>query len=159
MKFTILSIGKIKEKWMKAGIAEYARRLTPFGALQIIEKSEEKVPAHPSEADITRVLDKEAESLLHFLRPDDCVILLDTKGKELSSEEIASWMEKRMVQGTSHFHFVIGGPYGNSDHLRQRADLRLSFGRITMTHQMCRLLLVEQVYRAMKIIHHEPYHL
>lgn len=159
MKFTILSIGKIKEKWMKAGIAEYTKRLTPFGKVEFIEHNEEKVPQNPSEADITQALDREAEILLRHVKSDDCVILLDTQGKELTSPEISKWMEKRMVQGTSHFFFIIGGPYGNSDNLRKRADLRLSFGKITMTHQMCRLLLTEQIYRSMKIMRHEPYHL
>ena len=86
-------------------------------------------------------------------------ILLDTKGKEMSSEDFSHWMEKKMVTGSSHFCFLIGGPYGNSDLLRKRAQLRFCLGQITLTHQMARLILTEQIYRAMKIMRHEPYHL
>lgn len=158
MRFSILAIGKIKEPWMKAGIAEYTKRLAPFAKVDIIEQTEEKVPDRPSQKDVAAVLEKEGEKLLRF-RKDGVMVLLDTKGQELSSTDLAEWIRKKTISGTSHFHFVIGGPYGNGNNLRREADLRLSLGPMTLTHQMARLILTEQLYRAMKIIRHEPYHL
>lgn len=159
MKFSVIGIGKIKEKWMKAGIAEYTKRLSGMGRVEFIEQGEERVPDNPSPADITKAMDREVEKLLKYVPEGACVILLDTRGKEMSSEDFSHWMEKKMVTGSSHFCFLIGGPYGNSDLLRKRAQLRFCLGQITLTHQMARLILTEQIYRAMKIMRHEPYHL
>ena len=159
MKFTILAIGKIKEKWMKAGIDEYVKRLTPVAKVDFIEHDEEKMPANPSAAMKEIVMEKEGEKLLKHLSDGDCAVLLDTGGKEISSEELAAWLQNKMVAGTGHFYFLIGGPYGNGDNLRRRADFKISLGPMTFTHQMARLILSEQLYRAMKIIRGEPYHL
>ena len=104
-------------------------------------------------------MEKEGDKLLKAVSDSDCVILLDTEGIAFSSEELAAWLQNKMVQGTSHFYFMIGGPYGNGENIKKRADLKISIGSMTFTHQMARLILFEQLYRAMKINRHEPYHL
>lgn len=159
MKITIAGIGKIKEKWMRDGIREYTTRLTPMVKLEIAEQDEEKMPPMPSAAAKAKVLEREGEKLLKYTGADDFVILLDIGGKEVSSPGLSSLLEKQMVAGKSRFVFLIGGPFGNGENLRRRADVRLSMGPMTFTHQMARLLLAEQIYRAMKIMRGEPYHL
>lgn len=159
MKFTFLTIGKIKEKWMRQGIDEYLKRLSPIAKVEILSPDEEKMPENPSPALKEKVMEKEGEKLLKYLKDEDFLILLDLKGKPVTSEELADILRKRMVSGTSHFFFMIGGPYGNGENIRKRANLKISISTMTFTHQMARLILAEQVYRAMKIIRHEPYHL
>ena len=159
MKFTFLTIGKIKEKWMRQGIDEYLKRLSPIAKVEILSPDEEKMPENPSPALKEKVMEKEGEKLLKYLKDEDFLILLDLKGKPVTSEGLADILRKRMVSGTSHFFFMIGGPYGNGENIRKRADLKISISAMTFTHQMARLILAEQVYRAMKIIRHEPYHL
>lgn len=159
MKFTFLTIGKIKEKWMRQGIEEYLKRLSPMAKVEILSPDEEKMPENPSPALKEKVMEKEGDKLLKYLKDEDFFILLDLKGKPVTSEGLAEILQKKMVAGTSHFFFMIGGPYGNGENIRQRADLKISISAMTFTHQMARLILAEQVYRAMKIIRHEPYHL
>ncbi len=159
MKFTFLTIGKIKEKWMRQGIDEYLKRLSPIAKVEILSPDEEKMPENPSPVLKEKVMEKEGEKLLKYLKDEDFLILLDLKGKPVTSEELADILRKRMVSGTSHFFFMIGGPYGNGENIRKRANLKISISAMTFTHQMARLILAEQVYRAMKIIRHEPYHL
>ena len=159
MKFTFLTIGKIKEKWMRQGIEEYLKRLSPMAKVEILSPDEEKMPENPSSTLKEKVMEKEGDKLLKYLKDEDFLILLDLKGKPVTSEELAGILQKKMVAGTSHFFFMIGGPYGNGENIRKRADLKISISAMTFTHQMARLILAEQVYRAMKIIRHEPYHL
>ncbi|WP_302482858.1 23S rRNA (pseudouridine(1915)-N(3))-methyltransferase RlmH [uncultured Dialister sp.] len=159
MKFTFLTIGKIKEKWMRQGIDEYLKRLSPIAKVEILSPDEEKMPENPSPALKEKVMEKEGEKLLKYLKDEDFLILLDLKGIPVTSEGLADILRKRMVSGTSHFFFMIGGPYGNGENIRKRANLKISISAMTFTHQMARLILAEQVYRAMKIIRHEPYHL
>jgi 23S rRNA (pseudouridine1915-N3)-methyltransferase len=159
MKFTFLTIGKIKEKWMRQGIEEYLKRLSPMAKVEILSPDEEKMPENPSPALKEKVMEKEGDKLLKYLKDEDFLILLDLKGKPVTSEGLAGILQKKMVAGTSHFFFMIGGPYGNGANIRKRADLKISISAMTFTHQMARLILAEQVYRAMKIIRHEPYHL
>lgn len=159
MKFTFLTIGKIKEKWMRQGIEEYLKRLSPIAKVEILSPDEEKMPENPSPALKEKVMEKEGEKLLKYLKDEDFLILLDLKGKPVTSEELAHIIRQKMVSGTSHFFFMIGGPYGNGENIRKRANLKISISAMTFTHQMARLILAEQVYRAMKIIRHEPYHL
>ena len=159
MKFTFLTIGRIKEKWMRQGIDEYLKRLSPIAKVEILSPDEEKMPENPSPALKEKVMEKEGEKLLKYLKDEDFLILLDLKGKPVTSEELAHIIRQKMVSGTSHFFFMIGGPYGNGENIRKRADLKISISAMTFTHQMARLILAEQVYRAMKIIRHEPYHL
>lgn len=159
MKFTFLTIGKIKEKWMRQGIEEYLKRLSPMAKVEILSPDEEKMPENPSPALKEKVMEKEGDKLLKYLKDEDFLILLDLKGKPVTSEGLAEILQKKMVAGTSHFFFMIGGPYGNGENIRKRADLKISISAMTFTHQMARLILAEQVFRAMKIIRHEPYHL
>lgn len=159
MKFTFLTIGKIKEKWMRQGIDEYLKRLSPIAKVEILSPDEEKMPENPSPALKEKVMEKEGEKLLKYLKDEEFLILLDLKGKPVTSEELAHIIRQKMVSGTSHFFFMIGGPYGNGENIRKRANLKISISAMTFTHQMARLILAEQVYRAMKIIRHEPYHL
>lgn len=147
MRFSIRAIGKIKEKWMREGIEEYSKRLKPVVKVDVLESDEEKMP------------EKEGEKLLRSIQDSGCVVLLDMNGKKVSSEELAAWIAQKTIMGTSHFYFIIGGPYGNGKNIQARADLKLSMGPMTFTHQMARLILFEQLYRAVKINHHEPYHL
>lgn len=159
MKFTFLTIGKIKEKWMRQGIDEYLKRLSPIAKVEILSPDEEKMPENPSPALKEKVMEKEGEKLLKYLKDEDFLILLDLKGIPVTSEGLADILRKKMVSGTSHFFFMIGGPCGNGENIRKRANLKISISAMTFTHQMARLILAEQVYRAMKIIRHEPYHL
>lgn len=159
MKLTIAGIGKIKEKWMRDGIQEYETRLAPMAKFSIIEQDEEKMPADPGAALKEQVMEKEGAKILKYVRPSDYVILLDLSGTMLSSEALSAFLEKRMVEGKSSFVFLIGGPYGNGKNLKERADFSLCMSPMTFTHQMARLILSEQIYRAMKIMRHEPYHL
>ncbi|MEE3452148.1 23S rRNA (pseudouridine(1915)-N(3))-methyltransferase RlmH [Dialister sp.] len=159
MKFTILAIGKIKEKWMRDGISEYVKRLSPMAKIEFIIKDEEKMPERPSPALKEKVMEEEGEKLLKYLNPDDFLILLDLKGKPVTSEGLSEVLQEKMVGGISHFSFMIGGPYGNGENIRKRADMKISISSMTFTHQMARLVLIEQLYRAMKIMRHEPYHL
>ena len=152
MRFSIRAIGKIKEKWMREGIEEYSKRLKPVAKMDVLESDEEKMPENPSAA-------VEGEKLLRSIQDSGCVVLLDMNGKKVSSEELAAWIAQKTIMGTSHFYFIIGGPYGNGKNIQARADLKLSMGPMTFTHQMARLILFEQLYRAVKINHHEPYHL
>lgn len=159
MRFTFLTIGKIKEKWMRQGIDEYLKRLSPMAKVEILSPDEEKMPENPSPAMKEKVMEKEGDKLLKYLKDGDFLILLDLKGKPVTSEGLADILRRKMVSGTSRFFFMIGGPYGNGENIRKRANLKISISAMTFTHQMARLILAEQVYRAMKIIRHEPYHL
>lgn len=158
MKIAIVAAGKIKEKYLTAGIAEFTKRLTPYVKLNIIEIDEEKMPDNPSEADKQKTLTKEGERLLKQVPNDSYLIVLDVYGKNLSSEELSAEIDKLGVQGTSNITFLIGGAFGLSKEVRQAAKLKLSFSKMTFTHQMIRLLLVEQIYRACKISRGEKYH-
>lgn len=158
MKITIACVGKLKEKYLTAGVEEYAKRLQPFCKLEITSISEEKMPQDPSDAEKEQVLAKETERLLKLIPEHSYVFLLDLQGQELTSPGLAAKMDGLARRGESHLTFVIGGAFGYTDELRRRADFRWSFSKLTFTHQMIRLLLVEQIYRAFKISHGEKYH-
>ncbi len=158
MKITIVCAGKIKEKYLTAGIAEFMKRLGPFAQVEIREVHEEKMPDNPSAAEKEQVLIREGEKLLKLVPEGSYLFVLDVFGKEKSSEELAASMDKLGLSGRSHITFLIGGAFGLSTAVRQAADERLSFSRMTFTHQMVRLLLVEQIYRAFKINRGEKYH-
>lgn len=158
MKITIVTAGKIKEKYLTDGIKEFLKRLTPYANVKIIEISEERMPDAPSDAEKTAVLAREGERLLKQVPTGSRLIVLDVAGKSISSEELSAHIDKLGVQGTSHLTFLIGGAFGLSDQVRSMADERISFSRMTFTHQMIRLLLVEQIYRAFKISRGEKYH-
>ena len=158
MKITLACAGKIKEKYLTAGIEEFTKRLTPFCKLETIAINEERMPEDPSPAEKEQVLGRETERLLAVIPQNSYVIVLDVKGKLISSEELAAKFDKLALGGNSHITFVIGGAFGYTDALRKRADETISFSRMTFTHQMIRLLLIEQIYRAFKISRGEKYH-
>ncbi|MCE5286059.1 MAG: 23S rRNA (pseudouridine(1915)-N(3))-methyltransferase RlmH [Pelosinus sp.] len=159
MKITIVAVGKIKEKYLTAGIAEFTKRLTPYCKLHIIEVDEERMPDNPSEADKLRVLTREGERMLKHVKDSSYLIVLDVVGKQASSEELSAKIDALALKGQSDIVFIIGGAFGLSPEVQKAANERLSFSKMTFTHQMIRLLLVEQVYRAFKISRGEPYHL
>ena len=158
MKITIVAVGKIKEKYLTAGIAEFVKRLTPYCRLSIVEIDEEKMPENPSAAEKAKALAREGERMLRQIPSDSYLIVLDVAGKPASSEELAARLSQLALTGQSSITFVIGGAFGLSPDIRSAAKERLSFSKMTFTHQMIRLLLVEQVYRAFKINRGEPYH-
>ena len=158
MKITIVCAGKIKEKYLTAGIAEFMKRLKPFAQVEIREIHEEKMPDNPSAAEKEQVLVKEGEKLLKLVPEGSYLFVLDVFGRENSSEELAASLDKLGLSGRSNITFLIGGAFGLSPEVRKAADELLSFSRMTFTHQMVRLLLVEQIYRAFKINRGEKYH-
>ncbi|WP_314536617.1 23S rRNA (pseudouridine(1915)-N(3))-methyltransferase RlmH [uncultured Selenomonas sp.] len=159
MKITIVCAGKLKEKYLRDGIAEYEKRLRPYADLRTIEIIEERMKDRPSPAEKDEVLRREGERLSSQIPQGAYLIVLDVGGEEMSSEKFSARIDRLMLMGESHIAFLIGGPFGLSDELRQRADLRLSFSQFTLPHQLIRLFLMEQIYRSFKISHHEPYHL
>ncbi len=159
MQVTIACVGKLKETYWQEAYQEFAKRLQPYCKLNLVYTMEEKMPDNPSAATKAQVLAKEEARLSQLIPPNSYVILLDVLGKELSSPELGAKLEALTVEGKSHFTFVIGGPFGYTDALRRLADFRWSFSPLTFTHQMIRVMLVEQIYRAFKINRHEKYHL
>ena len=158
MKITILTVGKIKEKYLRDAIAEYSKRLSRYAKLEIIEVADEKTPDNASETVETNIKNKEAERLLKYIRDDAYLITLEIKGKQLTSEELAQKIDTLGVQGTSHIIFVIGGSLGLGEEVLKRSNYALSFSKMTFPHQMMRVVLLEQIYRAIKIMKNEPNH-
>jgi len=158
MRITIVVVGKIKEPYLAAGIGEYAKRLAPFCRLATIEVAEEKMPDNPSLAEKAAVLAKEGERILRAVRPGSHLTVLDLAGGQLSSEDFAARLAALALAGASDLTFVIGGAFGLAPAVAAAARERLSFSKMTFTHQMIRLLLLEQLYRAFKISRGEPYH-
>ena len=158
MKITILTVGKIKEKYLRDAITEYSKRLSRYAKLEIIEVADEKTPDNASETVETNIKNKEAERLLKYIRDDAYLITLEIKGKQLTSEELAQKIDTLGVQGTSHIIFVIGGSLGLGEEVLKRSNYALSFSKMTFPHQLMRVILLEQIYRGFRIIHHEPYH-
>lgn len=158
MKITIVCAGRLKEKYLTAGINEFLKRLKPMADVEIREIHEEKMPDSPSAAEKEQVLTREGEKLLKLVPTGSYLFVLDVFGKEKSSEELAAKIDALGVQGRSSLTFLIGGAFGLSKEVRAAADELLSFSRLTFTHQMVRLLLVEQIYRAFKINRGEKYH-
>jgi 23S rRNA (pseudouridine1915-N3)-methyltransferase len=156
VKLRLLCVGKIGEPFLKAGIAEYAGRIQRYFPLTTVELKEEQGGGRESEQRLLR--EREGERLLAKIPPQAFAIVLDERGQSLDSPGLAAVLEKRMVQGTQELVLVIGGPYGLSEAVRSRADLLLSLSRFTFTHQMVRLFLLEQIYRAITIVRNEPYH-
>lgn len=158
MKITLITVGKIKEKYMKDAIAEYSKRLSRYCKLEIIEVTDEKTPDQSSEAVDNAIRDKEGERILKHIRDDMYVITLEIAGKMLTSEELAEKIENLGIQGSSSIAFVIGGSIGLGSEVLKRSDYALSFSKMTFPHQLMRVILLEQVYRSFRIINGEPYH-
>lgn len=158
MKITIVTAGKIKEKYLTAGINEFLKRLGSFANVKIVEINEEKMKDNPSEAEKQQTLQQEGQRLLRQVPEGSYLFVLDVYGQQLSSEKLAAKLDSLALQGRSNITFLIGGAFGLSEEVRQAADFRLSFSPMTFTHQMIRLLLVEQIYRCFKINRGEKYH-
>lgn len=158
MKVRIVSVGKIKEKYFKDAIEEYKKRLSSYATIECIEVPDEKIPENASLKEEEEIKRKEGERLLEKIKENEFVILLDLHGKEIDSVAFSQFLEQKMVQGVSSFTFVIGGSLGLAPSLISRAQFRLCLSPMTFTHQFTKVILLEQVYRAFKIMHHETYH-
>ena len=158
MKITLITVGKIKEKYLKDAIAEYSKRLSRYCKLEIVEVADEKTPDNASDTVEDAIRDKEGERILKYIKEDAYVITLEIAGKMLTSEEMAEKIEKLGVQGTSHIIFIIGGSIGLGREILKRSDYALSFSKMTFPHQLMRVILLEQIYRSYRIIQGEPYH-
>lgn len=158
MKITIITVGKIKEKYLKDAIAEYSKRLGKYCKLEIIEVADEKTVENASEAVEESIREKEAERILKYIKDDSYVVTLEIQGKQLTSEELADKIETLGVTGTSHITFVIGGSIGLGRSVLQKSNYALSFSKMTFPHQLMRVILLEQIYRSFRIINGEPYH-
>ncbi|NLY43340.1 MAG: 23S rRNA (pseudouridine(1915)-N(3))-methyltransferase RlmH [Clostridiaceae bacterium] len=154
----ITAIGKIKEKYLADGIAEYVKRLSRYCKIHIDEVNDEKIPQKSSEKEEELVRIKEGEQILNLVKDEAYVIALCIEGKQMDSLQFAEMMEKITIQGKSTIQFLIGGSVGLSEAVKKRADLKLSFSKFTFPHQLMRLILLEQIYRSFKIINHETYH-
>ncbi len=158
MKITILCVGKIKEKFYRDAIAEYEKRLSRYCKLEVIEVADEKTPDGASEQVENQIKEREAERMEKYLRDGAFVCALAIDGKQLDSVELSEKIERLGTSGTSHIIFLIGGSLGMSDGLLKRADMKLSFSKMTFPHQLMRVILLEQIYRAYRIMNGEPYH-
>ena len=158
MNIKIVCVGKLKEKYFKDGIAEYAKRLSRFAKFKIVEKKKKKAPENMSEAEQEHVKEVEGEKILSKIKDKEYVIVTAIKGRERASEELAKEIADLGTYGHSDITFVIGGSLGTSPAVNKRADDLLSFGKLTMPHQLMRLVLTEQIYRAFMINSGSPYH-
>nr|WP_285842123.1 23S rRNA (pseudouridine(1915)-N(3))-methyltransferase RlmH [Ureibacillus chungkukjangi] len=158
VNITIISVGKLKEKYLKMGIDEYVKRLGGYAKVELVEVPDEKAPEQLSEAEMEIVKRKEGERILAKVNDGMHVIALEIDGKMKSSEDMAKDLESLMTYGTSKVAFIIGGSLGLHEDVLKRADEKLSFGKMTLPHQLMKLVLVEQIYRSFRIIKGEPYH-
>ena len=156
MKITLVTVGKIKEKFFEDAIKEYSKRLSRYCKLEILQVADEKTPEGASEAVELQIKEKEGQRILSLIRDDAYVIALAIEGKMLDSEELAERIEKLGVSGISQIVFVIGGSLGLSAQVMKRADYALSFSRMTFPHQLMRVVLIEQIYRSYRIMNHQP---
>ena len=158
MKITLVTVGKIKEKFYTDAIAEYAKRLSRYCKLEIIQVADEKTPDKASEAEDLQIKDKEGLRILEQIKDGAFVIALAINGNMLDSVELAERIDKLGIGGVSQLVFVIGGSLGLGDKVLDRADFKLSFSRMTFPHQLMQMILLEQIYRGYRILNHEPYH-
>jgi 23S rRNA (pseudouridine1915-N3)-methyltransferase len=158
MRIQVIAVGKMKERFLQLGVEHYLERLTPYAKVEITEIAEEKGKEPLSKQEIKQVVDKEGERILRHLSTDTYTIALAINGVALSSETLANHLQQLVTYGKSRMAFVIGGSYGLSHAVLQRADYTLSFSKMTFPHQLMRLILLEQVYRSFKINRGETYH-
>ena len=158
MNISIIAVGKVKENYIREGIAEFQKRLRPYANISVIEVPDEKTPDNASDADNAIILNKEGQGILRHIENGAYVIVLDIQGKMLSSEELAGFLAERALNGQSKIAIIIGGSLGLSPEVKKRADYKLSFSRLTFPHQLMRLILFEQVYRAFRINAGHTYH-
>lgn len=158
MRISILCVGKIKEAFYRDAIAEYSKRLSRYVTLDVIEVQDEKTVDGASEAEDRKVIEIEGERLIKAISPDAYKIALCINGKKLDSVAFSEKIENIKVNGASHIQFIIGGSLGLSDAVVLKSDFKLSFSDMTFPHQLMRVILLEQIYRAQRISNHEPYH-
>ncbi|KYA86276.1 23S rRNA (pseudouridine(1915)-N(3))-methyltransferase RlmH [Streptococcus pneumoniae] len=158
MKIKVVTVGKLKEKYLKDGIAEYSKRISRFAKFEMIELSDEKTPDKASESENQKILEIEGQRILSKIADRDFVIVLAIEGKTFFSEEFSKQLEETSIKGFSTLTFIIGGSLGLSSSVKNRANFSVSFGRLTLPHQLMRLVLVEQIYRAFTIQQGFPYH-
>lgn len=158
MKIKIVCVGRLKEKYLVAGMQEYLKRLQAYCKVEVYGVADESIPDNCSLANETLIKAKEGRKMLDKIKQDDYVILLDVSGTQIDSVELSNKMEKAMISGKSTIAFVIGGSLGHGEEMLDRANFRLSFSKMTLPHQLMRLVLVEQIYRAFKIMKNETYH-
>ncbi|UTX64574.1 23S rRNA (pseudouridine(1915)-N(3))-methyltransferase RlmH [Streptococcus constellatus] len=158
MKIKLVTVGKLKEKYLKDGIAEYAKRLKHFTKFELIELSDEKTPDKASHLENQQILEKEGNRILLKITDKEFVIALAIEGQQFPSEEFSKILSDITIRGISNITFVIGGSLGLSNTVKKRANLLMSFGKLTLPHQLMRLVLVEQIYRAFMIQQGSPYH-
>ena len=158
MNTKIICVGKLKEPYLRDAFAEYKKRLSRFTNMILTELPEYALPDSPSPAQINKAIDEESAAILRSVQKNDYVIALDICGKQLTSEELSELLQNKMLEGTSNIAFIIGGSNGYNDAVRSRANMRLSFSKLTFPHQLFRIMLTEQIYRAFKIAAGEKYH-
>ncbi|NMM96846.1 50S rRNA methyltransferase [Bifidobacterium sp. DSM 109960] len=158
MQIDIICVGKVKEQYLRDAIAEYSKRLSRYCKLNILEVADEKTPEHASEGVERQIKAKEGERIAKHIKPGAYVIALAIDGQQVTSEGFARKIDQLGIQGVSHIQFVIGGSIGMDDEILRKANYKLSFSKMTFPHQLMRVILLEQVYRAYKINAHEPYH-
>ncbi len=158
MRITLITVGKLKEKYLRDAAAEYGRRLQRYCRLETVEVADEKTPDGAGEAAEEAIRTREGERVLRHIKKDAYVITLEIGGAQLSSEELAKRLDQLGIQGAGQVVFVIGGSLGLGKNVRQRSDYALSFSRMTFPHQLMRVILLEQIYRSFRIISGAPYH-
>ncbi len=158
MNIKIIGVGKLKEKYLVQAMQEYLKRLQTYAKVEVIELADEKAPENLSETQMMQIKDKESERILAKIKDQEYVIALAIEGKNPSSEAFAQKIENLGIQGKSQLVFVIGGSLGLSPSVMQRSNAQISFGKMTFPHQLMRVMLTEQIYRAFRIIHNQPYH-
>ena len=158
MNIDIVCVGKVKERYLRDAIGEYRKRLSRFAKVDVIEVADEKTPEHASDTLNAQIKEKEGERILKHLRDGAFVVALAIEGDQLTSEQLAARIAQWGLHGVSHLQFVIGGSLGLDPRVLRRANMPLSFSKMTFPHQLMRVILLEQIYRAFKINAHEPYH-
>ena len=158
MKVKLVTVGKLKEKYLKDGIAEYSKRLSRFAKLEMVELADEKTPDKASPAENQQIMEKEAERILGKIADREFVVVLAIEGQQFPSEKFIQILQETTIKGFSDITFVIGGSLGLAPRVKKRANLLMSFGQLTLPHQLMRLVLVEQIYRAFMIQQGSPYH-
>lgn len=158
MKITIIAVGKLKENYWQEAVAEYSKRLNKYVKLELIEVADEKAPENMSQAQEEIVKKKEGERILKNIKETAFIVTLEIKGKNLSSEQFSEFIGTNMINGNSHIVFIIGGSIGLSNEVLKQSNMPLSFSKMTFPHQLMRVVLLEQIYRAFKIMKKEPYH-
>lgn len=158
MKIKIICVGKIKENFYKDAILEYSKRLSRYCILEVVEVEDEKTPDKASENECSLIKKKEGQRILSHIKDNEFIVTLEIEGKKLTSPGLAKKLEEITVIGNSTIDFIIGGSLGLSDEIKNKADFKLSFSDMTFPHQLMRVILLEQIYRAFKINNNEPYH-